>query len=474
MSFEHSPSKGSNTLLRGRFSGSTHSVFEEFNRSLPIDKKLVFADILGSLAHLSGLQAAGLVTQIEHDQLARALDQLGERVRKNPELLDLSEAEDIHSFIEAHLINELGDLGKRIHTGRSRNDQVATATRIWLVGEIDLLKKKLESCLFSLLDLADKHFDQVFPSYTHLQRAQPIVFGHWAHSFFEMFKRDLERFKDCKKRTASLPLGSGASSGNGFGLDRNIALKKLNWERLSLNSLDGVSDRDFVCEFHFVASLTAVHLSRLAEDLILYSSQEFGFIQFTDAVSSGSSLLPQKKNPDAAELLRGKSARFIANLQQSLILLKGLPSTYNKDLQEDKESLFESVNLLGKCLEMTEVMFQEMSLNSERCRAAASDPFMMAVDVADALVRTGVPFRTAHECVGQMVRLATEQNKDLSNLSESQLKSIHQTLSLSFVKENLNITHALGRRNSVGGTAPSQVKQALAEARLFLKQTKES
>ena len=459
---------GTGHLWSGRFADKPHPVFEKFNRSFGFDSRLVQADIRGSLAHLQALLGAGVVTDAEGLKLQCALEELSTSLtHKTISLTDFN-SEDVHSFLEGYLTEKLGDLGKKIHTGRSRNDQVATALRIWLADEIESLSRELGAFLSSLLRLAHENIEAAFPAYTHLQRAQPILFSHWVLAHFEAFNRDFKRLQNTLGSTQMLPLGSGACAGNGFGLNRSTSAQQLGWNSLSLNSLDAVSDRDFAVEFHSFAALAGVHLSRWAEDLVIYSSYEFGLIEFGDSVSSGSSLLPQKKNPDAAELIRGKSGRLIGHLVQSLVLLKGLPSCYNKDLQEDKESLFDSVDTLHACFEMAAVLTQNLKLNVAKADQAARDPSLAAVDLADFLVRSGVPFRDAHTQVGRLVREAHSQGQNLPDLSDSEIQRICPKLDQTALRSAIQLESALGHKCSTGGTAPSSVKAALADAQLRL------
>ena len=365
------------------------------------------------------------------------------------------------------MIAAIGDAGRKLHTGRSRNDQVATAFRIWLrdeIGEIDALVRELQS---ALVDIAEGFRDAVLPGYTHLQRAQPVMFAHWCLAYFEMLKRDRERLADAFERVNVMPLGSGALAGTGFPIDREAVAAELGFAGVSANSLDAVSDRDFAIEFTSVCSLVMVHLSRLAEDMIIYCSTEFGFITLSDAVSSGSSLMPQKKNPDALELLRGKSGRVFGNNMSLLTMMKGLPLAYNKDMQEDKEAVFDTVDTVKISLRAAAIVVENAVVNEERTREAATKGYLNATELADYLVKKAVPFRTAHEAVGRAVLFAIDEGKELNELTVEELKQFAAEIG-DDVADALSLDATLAAKSAIGGTSPARVNEALKTARTYL------
>jgi argininosuccinate lyase len=457
------PAAGSTQLWGGRFEKGPAREFYEFNRSFGFDRRLLHFDIEGSLAHAKVLVDAGILSSEELSKVDAALKRLLAETSAQPSLLDNTEIEDVHSFIEGYLTRELGDLGKKIHSGRSRNDQVATALRLWLVHESQLARADLNILLSALLKLAEDHPDTIIPGYTHLQRAQPILWSHWCLAYAEMILRDRERLDEIQKRIKILPLGSGALAGSSLALNREVARSELGFLSVSANSLDGVSDRDFVLEWQSFASIFMVHLSRLAEDLIIYASAEFGLVELGDEVSSGSSLMPQKKNPDALELIRGKTGRVIGSFMGFLTTVKGLPLAYNKDLQEDKEALFNTADTLRACARNAALV-----LTHTRPRPAPSLPlskgFMNATDLADLCVLKGIPFREAHEKVGHLVRLALSRGLELSDLDPATLRETFPTLGESALSE-ITLGRCLERKSGPGGTAPARVKEALLSLR---------
>src|SRR5688572_374737 len=390
-------------LWGGRFTGQTDPGFAEFNRSFGFDRRLFAAEVRASLAHCGGLLNAGVLSATEATKINSALNTILERCQSQSNYFDDLPAEDIHSFIEARLVELIGDTGHKLHTGRSRNDQVATDLRLWLRDEIDILTANIKSTQTALLDLADANSDAVLPGYTHLQRAQPILFAQWCLAYFEMLERDRERLADVYKRTNVLPLGSAALAGTSHPIDREAVARELEFDSVARNSLDAVSDRDFCMEFLGACSLIMVHLSRLAEDIIIYSTAEFGFFELSDAVATGSSLMPQKKNPDSMELVRGKAGRVFGHLTALLTTMKGLPLAYNKDMQEDKEAVFDSADTIAASLRTTATLLQNVSLNQERMSTAAAAGYLNATELADYLVGKGLAFREAHETVGRMV-----------------------------------------------------------------------
>lgn len=447
----------------GRFTEKPHETFSEFNDSFRFDRRLFAADVRGSMAHARGLHRAGLISSDELDAIGGGLTQLQADAALHADLLE-SAAEDVHSFIEAKLVEAIGDAGRKLHTGRSRNDQVATALRLWLREEIEEIDGLVRDLQAAILDIAEGFRQAVIPGYTHLQRAQPVLFAHWCLAYFEMLKRDRERLADAYRRVNMMPLGSGALAGTGFPVDREKVAEELGFAGVSQNSLDGVSDRDFAIEFAGVASLLMVHLSRLAEDMILYCSTEFGFIKLSDAVSSGSSLMPQKKNPDALELLRGKAGRVFGHHAGLLAMMKGLPLAYNKDMQEDKEALFDCVDTVKISLRAAAIVVENAIVDEERSREAATKGYLNATELADYLVKKGIPFRTAHEGVGKLVLLGLEQGKELGELSIDEIRSISADIDVD-VFDALSLNKTLASKSAVGGTSPKRVENALKNAR---------
>ena len=456
----------SGQLWGGRFTEKPHETFAEFNDSFRFDRRLFAADVRGSVAHAGGLLRAGLISPEESDAIIGGLTQLVTDSAIDPKFFE-SNAEDVHSFIEGKLIDAIGDAGRKLHTGRSRNDQVATAFRIWLrdeISEIDALVRELQ---LAIVDIAEGFRDAVLPGYTHLQRAQPVMFAHWCLAYFEMLKRDRERLADAFERVNVMPLGSGALAGTGFPIDREAVAAELGFAGVSANSLDAVSDRDFAIEFTSVCSLVMVHLSRLAEDMIIYCSTEFGFITLSDAVSSGSSLMPQKKNPDALELLRGKSGRVFGNNMSLLTMMKGLPLAYNKDMQEDKEAVFDTVDTVKISLRAAAIVVENAVVNEERTREAATKGYLNATELADYLVKKAVPFRTAHEAVGRAVLFAIDEGKELNELTVEELKQFAAEIG-DDVADALSLDATLAAKSAIGGTSPARVNEALKTARTYL------
>lgn len=455
-------------LWGGRFTAPPDATFAEFNDSFRFDQRLFAADVTSSIAHAKGLRRAEVISNDEADKIVAALGLLLDEATKNADYFATEKAEDVHSFIEAKLIEKIGDAGRKLHTGRSRNDQVATAFRLWCRDEIDAIIELIRLVEGSLLALAKRHEDAVIPAYTHLQRAQPVLFAHWCLAYFEMFERDVERFLQARGRVNVMPLGSGAVAGTGFPIDRLAVAQELGFDAVSQNSLDGVSDRDFTVDICSAASLLMVHLSRLAEDMILYASSEFKFIELSDAVSSGSSLMPQKKNPDALELLRGKAGRVFGNNFSLLTMLKGLPLAYNKDMQEDKEAVFDTIDTVGISLRAAAMILDNTSLNENAARTAAATGFLNATDLADYLVEKGVPFRSAHEAVGRAVLFSIEKGCELNELALDDLKQFSDVIAEDvFVR--LSLASSLRARSAIGGTSPERVREALAAAHSKLK-----
>ena len=454
-------------LWGGRFKGQGDPAFVEFNRSFGFDRRLLAADIRASIAHCHGLMGANVLTADEADEIEDGLRTILERAEQHENFLADRSAEDVHAFVEAKLIELIGDLGRKLHTGRSRNDQVATDMRIWLRDAIDDMSKDVRAVQESLLDLGDTHEHAVIPGYTHLQRAQPVLFPHWCLAYFEMLQRDRERFRDVRSRVNVSPLGSAALAGTSYEIDREAVATELGFEDVSNNSLDAVSDRDFCVEFVGAAALVMVHLSRMAEDIILYSTNEFGFFELGDAVSTGSSLMPQKKNPDSMELVRGKAGRVFGHHTSLLTMLKGLPLAYNKDMQEDKEAVFDSFDTVRDCLRTTKTVLQNLRLNEEQAREAAATGHMNATELADYLVRKGMPFREAHEVTGRIVIHALGSGVELDELPLADLQGFAPLIQPDIFNA-LTLDQTLATKSQRGGTAQNRVRQALAEARARL------
>jgi len=456
----------------GRFAGGPAAEAARFTESISFDWRLWRHDILGSTAHALMLRKIGVLSRVECDAIVRGLDAIYRQVEAG-KFPWKAELEDVHMNIEAELTRRV-PAGAKLHTGRSRNDQVALDLRLWLREEIVRRVGELYELQRVLVELGQQEFDVVIPGYTHLQRAQPVLLAHHLLAYVEMLARDAERLHEGLRRTNVCPLGSGALAGSTLPLDRAMVARLLGFvdvrrrPQVAQNSMDAVSDRDFAVEFSSHAALLAVHLSRLAEDLVLWASSEFNFIRIADAYTTGSSLMPQKKNPDVAELTRGKSSRVIGNLVALLTLLKGLPMTYNRDLQEDKERLFDTVDTVRAAVRLTAAMLQHTRVNREVCRAAASDPALLATDLADYLVRKGLPFRQAHHAVGSVVALAERLGKPLDRLTLPELRSVEKGFSNDALKL-FDLDRALARRNLVGAPAPREVRKQLARWRSMLR-----
>lgn len=447
-------------LWGGRFSSGSSDMFKQVNDSLPFDYVMASEDIWGSIVWSRALKEAGVLSENEQFQLESSLNALKKQAEAGTLDFANSPEEDIHSFVEATLTAELGDIARKLHTGRSRNDQVATDFRLWCRSHLSSLREDCLLVIGALLKVATRHENAIIPGYTHLQRAQPVYFAHWCLAYVEMLKRDVSRIEDLQKRLNQCPLGSGALAGTTFPVDRDKIAAELGFDSPCLNSLDAVSDRDFVLELLFNASTSMMHLSRMAEDLIFYNSGEAGFLQLGDSVTSGSSLMPQKKNPDALELMRGKCGRVFGNLQALLVTMKGLPLAYNKDMQEDKEGAIDSVNQWHICLCIAVEVLDTLSLNEERCRAAAQQGYANATELADYLVAKGIPFRTAHDISGQAVVFAISKGKALEDLSVAEFQSINDKIQ-DDVYPVLELESVLNKRNVLGGTNKELVIRAL-------------
>jgi len=447
----------------GRFAEPVDELVKRFTASVSFDRRLAPYDIDGSLAHARMLAACRIISRADLRAIERGLARIRREIDSGTFEWSI-DAEDVHLNIERRLIALVGDPGKRLHTARSRNDQVATDVRLWLRAEIDQIRGRLNGLLEALLGQAERHAALVMPGFTHLQVAQPVTFGHHMLAYFEMFERDRERFADCRRRVNRLPLGAAALAGTSFPIDRERVARELGFEGLCANSLDAVSDRDFAIEFAACASLAMVHLSRLAEELVLWASQRFGFVRLPDRFSTGSSIMPQKKNPDVPELVRGKSGRVFGHLVALLALMKGQPLAYNKDNQEDKEPLFDTADTLKDSLAAFADLVAGLEPVAEAMRRATLEGFSTATDLADYLVRKGVPFRDAHEAVARAVREAEATGCDLSGLPLKVLRRFSAAIG-DDVYEHLTPEGSVASRDHVGGTAPAQVRAAVARAR---------
>ncbi len=448
-------------LWGGRFKGQPSLQFKKFNDSLPVDYRMAVQDIVGSIAWAGAIHSVGIINDNELIELRAALNELKVSVEENPQQILGSDAEDIHSWVEIALIEKTGDLGKKLHTGRSRNDQVATDLKLWCKETGGELLFALVNLQQAMMNLAEREKDTVLPGYTHLQRAQPITFGHWCLAYVEMFNRDIGRLKDALYRLDVSPLGSGALAGTAYPIDRNKLAHNLGFRTATLNSLDAVSDRDHVIELLASASISMMHLSRFAEDLIFYNSGEAGFVEMSDLVSSGSSLMPQKKNPDACELIRGKAGRVFGSLTGMLTTMKALALAYNKDMQEDKEGLFDALDTWQECMEMAVLVADGLKVNRSRTLAAAQQGYANATELADYLVSKDIPFREAHHIVGEVVLAAIDKGVPLEDLSITQLQEFSDKIEQD-VYQNLTIESTLDKREALGGTSRSQVEKALA------------
>jgi argininosuccinate lyase len=453
------------TLWGGRFAGVTDEAMRRFNDSIGFDRRLYAADVQGSIAYAGALTRAGLLTVEEHDQLVMGLKRVREEFEKGSLQLAPSD-EDIHTAVERRLGELVGSVAGKLHTGRSRNDQVATDLRLYLMGEIADLRHALRKVQEAIVEKARAHLVVLMPGYTHAQQAQPILFSHWLMSFFWKLQRDQERLKDAARRTAVLPLGAGALAGNPFGIDRTALATELGFGGVTQNSVDAVSDRDYVVELLAAAALLQVHLSGLAEDLIVWCSREFCFVRLDDAYCTGSSLMPQKRNPDSLELVRGKTGRVVGDLVRLLTVLKGLPSGYNKDLQEDKEALFDVLDSLHLEIPIVAGLIRTLQIDAERM-AEALDDSMLATDLADYLVRQGVPFRQSHALVGQAVKRAEELGTPLRDLPMAEYRAVAPEFGEDLYAV-FDFRQSVERRNVEGGTATPAVLTQVDQARTLL------
>jgi argininosuccinate lyase len=454
-------------MRKGRFHKPVAEVAQAFSTSVSFDRWLYRHDVAGSIAHAAALAKAGIISAEEKKQIESGLREIEREMQSGKFRWDES-LEDVHMNIESALTKKIGEAGAKLHTARSRNDQIALDLRLYVKEQVQQTSSKLKALQRVLLNLAAKHLDVVMPGYTHLQRAQPVLFAHYLLSYVECLARDVERVSDCLQRTDVLPLGSGALAGSTIVLDREAIGRALGFARVSQNSLDAVSDRDFVCEFLFCLAMIGMHLSRLSEDLILWSTTEFGFVEFSDEFSTGSSLMPQKKNPDMAELTRGKAGRLYGNLISILTTLKGLPSSYNRDFQEDKEALFDSTDTIAAALEVFSAMLPKMKINRDKMKAAAADPNLLATDLAEYLVKKGMPFREAHETVGRLVSYAIEKDKKLNEIPVRELRKFATRFDVD-VAEVFDVRRSLSARAAIGAPSPKNIKAQLKSWRELLR-----
>jgi len=446
----------------GRFSEKTDRGVEIFTSSIDVDKRLYAYDIEGSIAHCSMLAKESIITEEDASSIIQGLGEIKREIERGKFRFDEG-LEDIHMHIESRLLQVAGKVAQKLHTARSRNDQVVLDTRMYLRDEVLNIIDSLAKLGKVLLVFAENHIDTILPGYTHLQRAQPVLLAHHIMAYYEMFLRDSERFGDCLKRINVMPLGSGALAGTTFPIDRDHTAKLLGFKEVSRNSIDSVADRDFIIEFLSAASICMMHFSRLSEELILWSTSEFGFIELPDSFATGSSIMPQKKNPDVPELIRGKTGRVFGNLMTILSIMKSLPLAYNRDMQEDKEPLFDTVDILKACIDICSSMLPRLKINKEAMHKAATQGFLNATDLADYLVTAGMPFRQAHTCAGKAVSYALNKNKELDELTLKELKSF-STLIKKDIFNILSTEHVINRRKSFGGTAKENVMAALKEA----------
>jgi argininosuccinate lyase len=451
----------------GRFSEPTDAFVERFTASVGFDQRLYHHDITGSIAHATMLAKVGVLTDAERDQIIEGLKGVKEDIEAGRFEWSVS-LEDVHMNIEARLTDCIGITGKKLHTGRSRNDQVATDIRLYLRDEIDVIAEELARLQAGLLDLAEREADTIMPGFTHLQTAQPVTFGHHLLAWYEMLVRDADRLQDCRKRVNVMPLGAAALAGTTYPIDRNLTAELLGFDRPTENSLDSVSDRDFAIEFCSFAALLMTHLSRFSEELVLWASAQFDFIDLPDRFCTGSSIMPQKKNPDVPELVRGKTGRVNGHLISLLTLMKSQPLAYNKDNQEDKEPLFDTVDTIKGCLKAYADMIPAIEAKAENMRVAAKRGFSTATDLADYLVKKGVPFRDAHEIVGKSVAFGVAEGRDLSDMALEELQQFSDVIGED-VFDVLTLEGSVQARDHLGGTAPNQVRAAVARARAVLK-----
>jgi len=449
-------------LWGSRFESGPSEVFERFSGSLHFDKRLLDVDIRGSLAQARALERVGILTVDERDRMLDALEQIREESRSQ-QFFDGATDEDVHTVVIRKLKERVGSLADKIHTGRSRNDQVSLDTRLWLREQIDLTVGLLDAFLQALLKIAREYPDAIIPGYTHTRRAQPVPWAHYILAYFEMFWRDRERFFDARRRANVMPLGSGALAGSGFPVDRAGIARELGFDEITRNSMDASGDRDFVLDFLYAASTTMLHLSRFAEDWILYSGEEYRWIELGDGVTSGSSIMPQKKNPDSLELIRGKCGRVFGSLSSLFVTMKGTPMTYNRDMQEDKEPLFDAADQLAGSLEMARVVVESAKLDPSVPLAAAEDSWAVATDIADALARNGMPFHQAHQIAGRIVLTSNRAGKKPAEWTADELVAFDSAFTADMIRF-FRPAEGMKTRELPGGSGPNHVAQALADA----------
>ncbi|WAI18224.1 MAG: argininosuccinate lyase [Buchnera aphidicola (Acyrthosiphon caraganae)] len=451
-------------LWGGRFINESHKLFKEFNTSLSFDNILVKEDIIASIAWSKVLMKIKVITEKEQTTIESALLELLMEIKNHTKNILASNCEDIHSWVEENLINKIGQLGKKLHTGRSRNDQITTDLKLWCRNKIYLLLKNLIELQKNFILNAEFNHDVIMPGYTHLQRAQPITFSYWCLAYVEMLRRDVSRLKDVLKRLNTSPLGSGALSGTAWKINREELASSMGFDSATNNALDSVSDRDYVIELLSSASISMIHLSRFSEDMIFFNSGEANFIELSDSITSGSSLMPQKKNPDALELIRAKCGRVHGALMSILVVLKSLPLSYNKDMQEDKEGLFDSIKTWNDCVCMAILVLKNMKIKYESCRKAAEEGYSNATEIADYLVKKGVAFREAHNISGQLVLRAISEKKSLNDLELSVFQNYSKLIKDDIYK-HITLESCLDKRSSKGGVAPSQVYEEIIKAK---------
>lgn len=449
-------------LWGGRFTKATDHLTEDFNASIAVDSRMFRQDIQGSIAHAAMLAKQGIISSAESNKIISGLQEIKDDLEAGKLEFTVA-AEDVHMNIETLLTAKIGDVGKKLHTARSRNDQVALDVRLYLRDEIIAVRELILTLEEALLTLAHDHVETIMPGYTHMQKAQPITLAHHLMAYFEMFRRDLGRLDDCNKRLSAMPLGSGALAATGFPIDREFVREQIDFREITRNSLDGVSDRDFAIEFCSFASIMMMHLSRFSEELIMWSTAEFSFLDFDDAFSTGSSIMPQKKNPDIAELVRGKTGRVYGDLLTLLTLMKSLPLAYNKDMQEDKEALFDAIDTVKKCLLVFTPMLLTGTFNKQHMAESARGSFSNATDLADYLVGKGLPFRDAHEVAGKSVLYCIDHKLALEDMSLDQLQQFSNLIT-DDVYQSLDIRECVAKRKVPGGPAPAAVEKALQEA----------
>jgi argininosuccinate lyase len=453
-------------LWGGRFSKNTDELMDDFNSSIHFDNRMYRQDILGSAAHVKMLGSCGVIPEADADLIYKTLFEILKDIEDGKVEFEVS-AEDVHMNIETLLISRIGDVGKKLHTGRSRNDQVALDLRMYLKDEVSELRAMLKDLLGVILRIAEENLETIMPGYTHLQRAQPITLAHHHMAYFQMFKRDIERLDDCTKRMNIMPLGSGALAGTTYPLDRQMVASELGFDDITANSIDGVSDRDFAIELASCLSIVMMHLSRFSEEIILWCTGEFSFIELDDAYSTGSSIMPQKKNPDVAELVRGKTGRVYGSLISLLTMMKGIPLAYNKDMQEDKEAIFNAVDTVKLCLPVFTKMLDTMKINKEAMYNAAKGGFTNATDMADYLVKKGIPFRDSHEITGRMVAYCLGKNISIDNMSLDELKSFSDKIE-NDVYDAISLTTCVNERKITGGPAKESVTEQIKMGKDFI------